>query len=223
MPNSSDLKPICRMDELVNELRQSVPSIDLSSRFCALRSRAYSLITEAPHDLAGVLWDRWHEQVLHTGMFPYTADLPDAPDFTAATALKAMQRHTQWLKSVELPTEVRRSTTYRQFFALMYSALRSDGITPAFYERLCAYRPANDLQWDEADLDNSMTFDDRNLIAPRWGRDLPIDFPYMPEYEAAASALEAYDESLPRDYLPTPEEYAAVARRKSVAEDTVRG
>lgn len=100
-----------------------------------------------------------------------------------------------WLISVPLTKEYRERTTFRQFYE-EYDAKKQDlGLTSEIFEQLYKHEGNDDLEM--ALLEVGMTMDNRELMAPTYFIDLPLNYFMMPQYDALAAAVDRYIASQP--------------------------
>ena len=96
----------------------------------------------------------------------------------------------KWLNEFPLTQEYRERTTFREFHALIKAKDLELGLTPEVMGQLNQIRDNKEL--DMAMLEYSMTMDERELMCDSYYEDLPMNFYWMPEYEAAFNAVEAF-------------------------------
>lgn len=101
----------------------------------------------------------------------------------------------EWVKAFSLPREYRERTSYRQFYDLLKAKHAELGLTPDALAQL--NKAIDDKDLDLAWLEYGMTVDSRELLCPTCYEDLPLNYYWMPEYEAVQQAVDDFmDEQL---------------------------
>lgn len=96
----------------------------------------------------------------------------------------------EWLIAFPLPQEYRDRTTYREFHELVMAKQAELGLTLEVIAQLRQVEGNEDLDWAWTEV--GMTEDNRELACPSYYRDFPLNYYWMPEYEAVQKAVDDF-------------------------------
>lgn len=101
-----------------------------------------------------------------------------------------LEEYNRYLCSVPLSKDYRERTTFREFWATCVAKRAELGIPEETYRELVSMRDDPDVTWAFTEI--GMTQDNREMICEGHFADLPMNYYWMPEYEAVRKAVEDY-------------------------------
>lgn len=104
-----------------------------------------------------------------------------------------LEAYNVFLRNVPLSKEYRDTTTFRQFGEVRKAKREELGLTDDVMAQLHGIRDNQPLNW--AFVEIGMTVDNRELLCPSYFEDLPLNYYWMPEYNAVREAVEAQREA----------------------------
>lgn len=100
-----------------------------------------------------------------------------------------LEEYNLFLRTVPLSKEYRDTATFRQFGEVRKAKREQLGLTDDVMAELNGICDHDALNW--AFFEIGMTLDNRELLCASYFEDLPLNYYWMPEYDAVREAVEA--------------------------------
>lgn len=100
-----------------------------------------------------------------------------------------LEEYNLFLRTVPLSKEYRDTATFRQFGEVRKAKREQLGLTDDVMAELNGICDHDALNW--AFVEIGMTLDNRELLCASYFEDLPLNYYWMPEYDAVREAVEA--------------------------------
>jgi hypothetical protein len=124
-----------------------------------------------------------------------------------------MEEFNMVLHHFPLPTAYRETTTFTQFGEVFRAKRLELGLTDEIYDELNKVARAGNKDVEWAFVEIGMTLDNRELVAPTYYMDLPLNYYWMDEFKPVIDAVEDYMEKQPRGVGVPDEELLAVVHK----------
>ena len=123
----------------------------------------------------------------------------------------ALEELEKFLRTFPMSKHYRETTTFRQFNEMLVAKQREMGLTEDVLKELRSIEGNEAL--DSVWLEISMTIDHRELMAPKYYYDLPLNYFMMDEYQKIIDAVENYTPDNAFARVATDEELFAVVQQ----------